>query len=145
MCDGDFLGLIPIRKDILQDKARVRVKFSSPCFSVQWGAPDHLLLLTVSILDPGLLDPVTDLTSEYYNDYNQILNWTPPFTLDITDLDPDISNYTICNSASHTCVNTTDTSYIFPTTCFPVEYSVSACNPVGCSEIATVLYPIGRW
>ncbi len=100
--------------------------------------------LLFSTLNPGLLAPVTDLTSEYYNVYNQILTWTPPFTMDITDLDPDIT-YRVCNDSDiNRCVDTADTSYIFPTFCFPVEYSVSACNPVGCSENATVVYPIGR-
>ncbi len=67
------------------------------------------------------------------------LTWTPPFTLDITDLDPDIT-YRVCNNDTNTCVDTADTSYIFLTsnTKFSVKFLVSACNPVGCSDNSTI-------
>ncbi len=86
----------------------------------------------------GLLDPPTITEPIEHSTAHLILTWTPPFTLNITDLDPDIT-YRVCNNDTNTCVYTADTSYIFPTTCFPVEYSVSACNPVGCSENATII------
>lgn len=88
----------------------------------------------------GLLDSPTQLATSALIQ-NQILTWTPPPTLDITDLHPDII-YRVCNNVTDTCVNTGDTSYIIPTTAFfssATEYRLSACNPVGCSQNVTFL------
>ncbi len=92
----------------------------------------------------GLLEPPIVSDPVEYNDFNRILTWTPPFTLDITDVDPDITGYRICNNSANTCVDTTDTSILFETMCDPVEYDISACNRVGCGENATVTFPPGK-
>ena len=88
----------------------------------------------------GLLDPPSlSNDSIYYNESHQILFWDAPFTLDITDLDPDIT-YCVWNVNSSTCLkNVTVTLFILPIMETPVEYSISACNPVGCSNSTTVV------
>ncbi len=73
-----------------------------------------------------------------------MLTWTPPFTLDITDVDPDIT-YRVCNDSTDTCMDTADTSVLFETMCDPVEYYISACNPVDCGGNATMVFPQGKF
>ena len=92
----------------------------------------------LSIL-PGLLAPPFNLSISERNDSYQILSWDAPFTLDITNLDPDIT-YRVCNNVTNaTCVNITHTTYTLPIMDELVEYSVTACNPVGCSDAVTIL------
>ena len=73
------------------------------------------------------------------------LSWTAPSTLDITDVDPDISNYTvyIIDIATST-TNTTHTEYTF---CCPAsfahqsyEFSVSAWNELGEGSRSNPMY-----
>ncbi len=101
---------------------------------------DELTLHVIAFFITGLLDPPTITGSVEYNIFYRILTWTPPFTLDITDLDPDIT-YRFCSDSADTCVDATDTSSLFETMCDPVEYYISACNPVGCSDNATMTFP----
>ncbi len=41
-------------------------------------------------------------------------------------------------------MDTADTSFLFETMCDPVEYYISACNPAGCGESATMTFPQGK-
>ncbi len=85
-------------------------------------------------LDPPMLIYVTSLNDSTYFK----LSWPPSFTLEHTDI-----NYRVCNNATNTCVNTTDTAVTSIVMCSPVLYQVSACNSVGCSENTTVIHPQG--
>ncbi len=87
----------------------------------------------------GLLNSPSDVSIEYHDISRITLTWTSPFTLDITELDNDIT-YRICDNYTITCAESTITSHSFLTTHLPVEYSVSACNPVGCSENTTLVW-----
>lgn len=87
----------------------------------------------------GLLHPPTLNEPIEYNSSHQMFTWTGPFSLDITDLDPDIT-YRVCNNATSICVDTTDNSHVFPTLHSSTNYSVSACNPVGCSEKSVAVF-----
>ncbi len=91
----------------------------------------------------GVLDSPTIVEVDDASDSHITISWTPPFTVDITNLDPDIT-YCVYNNSNTPCVTTTDTSYTFEAQCSPVMYYVSACNPVGCSDNATVIYPQGN-
>ena len=63
--------------------------------------------------------------------------WKAPFTLDITDVDPDIQFYTFQESLTDTSVNVTEVrDFVFPTVAVMVEFSVSAWN-VGATASAT--------
>ena len=58
------------------------------------------------------------------------LSWMPPFTLNITDVEPDISTYTVrVNGSTH--MNTSKTHLTVDRPCFTTTYSVSAWNAVG--------------
>ncbi len=95
----------------------------------------------------GVLDSPTEVEVVRFNDSHITIFWTPPFTVDITGVDPDIT-YRVCNSRNTPCVTTMDSSYNFEAECSPVLYHVSACysNSIetGCSEDATVMYPLGK-
>ena len=101
----------------------------------------------------GLLAPPVALTVMNTNSSAIKLTWTPPFTLDITDVDPDISNYTVYITNTNTSKNGTvsvtkldengvvETEYTFtglpgedPDPCPVYQFSVSAWNVVGEGE-----------
>ncbi len=95
--------------------------------------------VSLGLLEPPILsDPIE------YKDFYQILTWTPPFTLDITNVDPDITGYRVCKNSANTCVDTTDTSVVLETMCDPVEHYISACNPMGCGVNATMTFSRGK-
>ena len=81
-----------------------------------------------------------NVTSVSYNrSHNQIV-WEKPFTLNITDVEPDIFGYTICTSIpSFTstdtfhirCINKTTASIIIPKFFVNVSLTISAWNIVG--------------
>ena len=87
----------------------------------------------------GILAPPSELAIDHVNDYNQRLTWTPPFTLDITDVDPDIT-YSVCCNVTVNCTSTTNPYYDFPTLCDPAEFTVTALNPVGESEPRSIAF-----
>ena len=74
-----------------------------------------------------------------------VFSWTAPFSLDITDVDPDILYYTIkiirLGGDSVATVNTTETQYVLqPERCntlihvYEVEIAIAAVNVVGVGE-----------
>ena len=115
----------------------------------------------VCILNADLLDPPGTLTVMNTNSGDIKLTWTPPFTLDITDVDPDISNYTVyiinTNTSNTGTVSVTEldesgvveTEYTFtglpgedPDPCHVYQFSISAWNVVGEGERSE---PVEEW
>ena len=78
----------------------------------------------------------------YVKETSALFKWTPPFSHDITDVEPDISHYvvTIFNMEDHSVldtVNTTHTEYLLQSEeCQFNEYQVeiAAVNVVGVGE-----------
>ena len=68
------------------------------------------------------------------------LFWEAPESLDITDIEPDISNYRICTNFSGVYINTTELEYIFPNVRITIEFSVTAINVVGESNASIAIY-----
>ena len=68
------------------------------------------------------------------------LLWEAPESLDITDIEPDISNYRICTNLSGVCSNTTEFEHVFPNVRIPIEFSVTAINIVGESNASVAIY-----
>ena len=115
-----------------------------------------ILLLDYS---PGLLDPPTDLETDYHNITHKILKWTDPQTLDLTASDDDITGYSVTvsmedpppfapydlspNPPPHTSNQTWNLGpsqeFKFLRYAFPVWLSVRAENPVGLGA-PSVLY-----
>ena len=60
--------------------------------------------------------------------------------MDITDIEPDISNYRVCTNLSGVCINTTELEHIFPNVRIPIEFSVTAINVVGESNATIAVY-----
>ena len=95
----------------------------------------------------GLLDAPSNLVlSEADNQHMRRLNWDEPFSLDITDVDPDIECYNVCYSLVNvsaeksqcTCVNQTE--YTFLCVSVPLLFTVSAVNVVGEGEATSILH-----
>ena len=71
-----------------------------------------------------------------------VLHWNAPFSLDITNVDPDIGYYTLyivnLNTSRNVSVNSTRTDYTFtnlpgedPNPCYVYTFSVTAVNLAG--------------
>ena len=93
----------------------------------------------------GLLSAPPDLevmVSDSSPSFNS-LSWSAPFTLDITNQEPDITGYRVCSnySATSTCAMTDSTSYEFLNVRLPVEYLVTAINAVGESNASIISHP----
>ena len=92
------------------------------------------------IISTGLLEPPPDFIIVELDVVRRQLSWSPPFTLDITDEDPDIIGYNICNNATGSCETVTETQFIFPNLQVPIEFSLSALNVVGESSNTTIVH-----
>ena len=67
--------------------------------------------------------------------------WAAPFTLDITDVDPDIQFYTFEESLTGSSVNVTEVGdFVFPLLAVTVDFSVSAWNIVGKGATASATH-----
>ncbi len=96
----------------------------------------------------GLLPAVGSLTATPM-DFIISLTWTPPFSLNITDVDPDITGYCVgvVNSTSslviHSQCGITDTQYNYTvsprsTPCDTYTFTVTPVNIVGNGTSASV-------
>ena len=85
----------------------------------------------------------TDLQLEQLLDeFVRILIWDEPNTLNITDVEPDISHYRICYTLSTTltCKNTTDREFLFLNVCVNLLFTVTAVNVVGEGNGSTAMH-----
>ena len=94
----------------------------------------------------GLLEaPPNVMLSEADDHYiMRRLSWNDPFSLDITDEDPDIKHYKICytlvdvNKSQCTLVNQTE--FTFLNVSVPLLFTVSAVNVVGEGNTSSILH-----
>ena len=78
----------------------------------------------------------------------QELSWNPPFTLDLTDQDPDILGYRVCfttpsvnvDMESSQCWITQALNYSFINVGLLLNFSVAALNPVGDGSSGVVVH-----
>lgn len=93
----------------------------------------------------GVLDPpqALGISPSGSSPSLNILSWTAPFSLDLTDIDPDIIGYNICCniSAEPSCFFTEKTTYEFLNVRLPLEFRVSAINVVGESPPNVIGHP----
>ena len=84
------------------------------------------------------------MLSEGDNQHMRRLTWDEPFSLDITDVDPDIDCYSVCYSLVNvkvsqcTCVNQTEHTFLCVS--LPLLFTVSAVNVVGEGGASSVLH-----
>ena len=89
----------------------------------------------------GLLSPPPSLHIRYFSDpYYHSLLWNAPFTLDLTNREPDITSYTVCNNLTSNCVTTKQREYTFPNLCDPINFSITAHNVVGKGNASSITY-----
>ena len=86
-------------------------------------------------MDPPINFTIVDQGTSYSR-----LFWEAPESLDITDIEPDISNYRICTNLSGVCINTTELEHVFPNVRITIEFSVTAINVVGESDASITIY-----
>ena len=92
----------------------------------------------------GLLDPPPNLALSEVNDqFMRTLSWDKPFTLNITDVDPDISHYRVCYNISadvSQCTSVNQTEFTFLSVGVPLLFTVSAVNVVGEGNASSALH-----
>ena len=94
----------------------------------------------------GLLDAPSNLIlSEAGNQFMRRLSWEEPFSLDIINVEPDISYYRICSSFSNdsnesVCTQVEKTEFTFIYVNIPLLFTVSAVNVVGEGDSASILH-----
>ena len=108
---------------------------------------------------PGLLDAPTGLRTTHHTSSHDALMWKDPYSLNITDIEPDITGYTITiimedpppsypydlsvalnqltgTSNQTITIGSGSRQFPFPRFTFPVWLSVRAENPVGLGEMS---------
>lgn len=104
--------------------------------------PARSVILTLKCI--GKLSEVMNLELELVNDSTVRITWAPPFTLDITDVDPDIVGYQVNVQVIHhtrehmpRVINhgsTTELNYIYSLPnngCYIYTFTVTPFNRVG--------------
>ena len=108
----------------------------------------------------GPLAPPTSLETTHFNSTHDLLVWEDPYTLDLTDIDPDITGYTITitmenppplhpynhsltldelddtRTESFTISSSDGPQFPFPRYAFPMWLRVSVENPAGLGEMS---------
>ena len=109
---------------------------------------DPVLFQIQGLLDSPpnlLLSEITSVISGQQNYHNIMrrLSWDEPFSLNITDVDPDISHYSICygliNTARPQCTYVNQTEFTFLNVDIPLLFTVSAVNVVGEGNTGSIL------
>ena len=107
--------------------------------------------ISICFISAGLLSAPNHLQSDSFpNLPTLILRWNPPFTLDLTHVDPDIVGYTVyyknLDTGMTEAVDVNETEFSFTglpgevtDPCHVYEFRVSAWNVVGESDSSTVL------
>ena len=128
---GSFRGSISIERNITNKNTSIICQAESISSA---GVSSEPVLFKIQ----GLLDAPSNLMlSEADNQHMRRLNWDGPFSLDITDIEPDISYYNVCYSYSlvdaikSQCVLVNQTEFIFPYVNVRLHFTVSAVNVVG--------------
>jgi hypothetical protein len=94
----------------------------------------------------GLLGPPPNLSltkpNEPQNAFVKVLTWDEPNTLNITDVESDISHYRVCYnlSAILTCTNTTGRKFTFLNIGVDILFTVTAVNVVGEGNGSAILH-----
>ena len=113
---------------------------SVSCFVILDMVPSYsaegVLLIQGQLSAPPRLTIMNSTLPNY-----RLLSWTPPFTLDLTDQEPDITGYRVCINFSSLdaaaeemslhCILTQDISYTYPNVRLPLQFSVTPLNVVG--------------
>jgi len=94
----------------------------------------------------GVLGRCSNLQINQSGNYHQRLTWDPPATLNITEEEPDISSYVVCNNISNECTiikaggDSQDLWHRFPNLRANINFTVTAINIVGKGESTSIVY-----
>ncbi len=94
----------------------------------------------------GLLQMHPNVTYSSYNATHNLIQWLEPFTLNITDIDPDIENYTVCSHQNTTkrtligCTNSSVPPIFLPKYSVDIFLLITAWNIVGESNNSVALH-----
>lgn len=97
-----------------------------------------LFLIQGILSSPSSLEIITQTSRPSLNR----LSWSAPFTLDVSDMERDISGYRVCFNLTATpiCTITTFEAYEFLNIRLLLEFIVTAINAVGESNASSILH-----
>ena len=128
---GSFRGNISIKRNVTNKNTSI---ICIADIALSAGVPSEPVLFKIQ----GLLDAPSNLMLSEANNQHAImrtLSWDEPFSLDITDVEPDISHYRVCYSlvsaSKSQCVLVNQTEFTFLHVNVPLLFTVSAVNVVG--------------
>ena len=126
---GSFRGSISIERNITNKNTSIICQVESISSA---GVSSKPVLFKIQ----GLLDAPSNLMlSEADNQHMRRLSWDEPFSLDITDIEPDINLYKVCyslvNAIKSHCVLVNQTEFTFPYVNVPLLFTVSVVNVIG--------------
>lgn len=87
--------------------------------------------------------PGLNISASPNHRHMRILTWNEPETIDITDVDPDISHYRVCYNISgefSSCEITSERHYLLADVSVDIVFSVAAVNVVGIGNESTILH-----
>ena len=92
----------------------------------------------------GLLDMPPNATYSSYNATHHLVEWMEPHTLDVSNVEPDIENYSVCTYKNSSkpmfeCCNTTTTHVFLPKYFFEQFVFITVWNIVGESNSSAQL------
>ena len=126
---GSLRGSISIERNITNKNTSIMCQAES--ISSAGVSSEPVLFKVQELLDA----PSNLMLSEADNQNMRRLSWDEPFSLDITDIEPDISHYKVCYSLvdaiKSQCILVNQTEFIFPYVNVPLHFIVSAVNVVG--------------
>ena len=87
-----------------------------------------------------LLGPPPNSTLTILDEFVNVLTWDEPYTLNITDVEPDINHYRVCSNLSTTCTSTTSKEFMFVNVGVNILFTVTAVNVVGEGNRSTIMH-----
>ena len=81
-----------------------------------------------------------NLTLTIIDEFIKVLTWDEPYTLNITDVEPDINHYRVCSNLSTACKSTTSREFMFVNVGVNILFTVTAVNVVGEGNGSTIMH-----
>ena len=130
--DGTYISRIHVSSTMENNGIEIQ------CLAV--GTVTNGLSETVTLFIQGLLSSPTTLDISDSVGSTRRLSWTPPPTLDLTDIHPDISYYNVCSSILNevSCKNVEGTELSFINIRMGIVFSIAAVNVVGEGNASTI-------
>ena len=132
--DGTIISMIQVSATMENDGIEIQCRAVG---DTQVGSSSIEIFRVQGLLDSPSSLGITDLGSGM-----QRLSWEAPDSLDITNVDPDISHYNVCITilSEMSCRNVPGLEYEFVSVRVEIEFTVATVNIVGEGSVSVISY-----